>query len=221
MIDHLVRKFERLDKDVEALSNVLLIFIVLLFARVTLLIYEHRFDELWAILAPMTALVAALLVARVASRLITNNNIIREDDRRMDIVRVTHHLLAVAQDLRARVDYVKTMLSTGNRPVFALGEIVSTIERRYETLLERDSYQYLSGPSVDLIIRMSGSIFGICTLARGLEKATTDKPLASIDSVLPSDREQQVANLGDLMDGLNKLIDQIYEVRASIDSRNT
>lgn len=141
MIDHLVRKFERLDKDVEALSNVLLIFIVLLFARVTLLIYEHRFDELWAILAPMTALVAALLIARVASRLITNNNIIREDDRRMDIVRVTHHLLAVAQDLRARVDYVKTMLSTGNRPVFALGEIVSTIERRYETLLERDAYQ--------------------------------------------------------------------------------
>lgn len=68
---------------------------------------------------------------------------------------------------------------------------------------------------------MSGNIFGICTLARGLGKATTDKPLASIDSVLPSDREQQVANLGDLMDGHNKLIDQIYEVRASIDSRNT
>lgn len=216
-MDRLVRKFERLDKDIEVLSNVLLVFIVLLFARVALLIYEHRFDELWAILAPMTALVAALLVARVATRLITNNNIIKEDDRRRDLVRVTHHLLAVAQDLLARVGYVKVLLSTGNRPVFALGEIVSTIERRYETLLERDSYQYLPGPSVDLIIRISGSIFGICTLARGLEKVTTDKPLASIDSVLLSDREQQVAKLGDLMDDLNKLIDQIYEVRGSID----
>lgn len=219
MINDLIRKFKRLDRDVETLSNILLFFILLLSVQVVRLIYIQKFDELWAILAPMTALVAALLVTTVANRLITNNNIIREDDRRINIVRVTHHLLAVVQDLHSRVGYANTVLINNNNSVFCFGEIAASIERRYETLFERDLYQYLPGPSVDLIIGMSGSIFGVCTLAEGLGKATLNKPMALIDNVLLPKRKQLVSELDKLMIDLMKLIDQIYELRASINSR--
>lgn len=221
MIEHLFRKFERLDRDVEVLSYILLGFIALLSARMALLVYEQKFEKLWDIFAPMTALVAALLVARVATRLITNNDIIREDDRRRDIVRVTHHLLIIVQDLLARINYVKVILGGGSRPMFVLGEIASTIERRYETLFERDPYLYLNGSSVDLINGMSGKVFEIIMLARGLEKVTANNPLALIDNAFPPDRAQQLTNLDSLMNDLNKLIDQIYELRASIDTPKT
>ncbi len=221
MINLLVQQFERLERDIKVLSSVLLIFIALLAARAVVVIYEGNFDDLWAAIAPMTALIAALLVSRVASRLITNNNIVREDDRRRDLVRVTHHLLAVANDLRSRVGYVKALLSGGNRPVFAFAAIASSIERRYETLLEREAYQYLPGRTVDLIIGMSGAVFGICTMAGALEKATADKPFSLIDSILPQDRKQQVASLDALMEDLKKVIDQIHEVRASIDPQSS
>lgn len=215
-IELIVERFERLDRDVETLSKVLLIFIALLAARAIFLIYEQKLSELWGILSPMAALVAALLVARIATRLIMNNNLLRTDDRRHDVVRITHHLLAITMDLQSRVNYVKVLLTNGNLPVFVLRDLASTIERRYEALLERDAYKYLPGPTVDLICQMSGSIFGICSLAGGLEKATTDQPMASIGSVPSPERDAMVASVEELLGKITNLIDNIYEVRNSI-----
>lgn len=217
MINALAKKFNGLDRDVEALSKVLLILIMLLCVRVVQLIYEKAFDQLWSALASMTALLAALLVARVATRLMTSNDIIRENDRHFDLVRVTHHLIAIIQDLRARVGYAKAMLGEGNYPVFTLGEIAASIERRYEVLLERDYYRFLPGPSVELIVSMSGTIFGICTLAGAMERVSNNKQIVLIESILPTERKQQVSNLDALMNDLGKLLDQIYEMRQAID----
>lgn len=219
MINHLVNKFKGLERDINALSYALLFFIVLLSARLIVLLYQQEYKDLWTILRPIVSSFAALLVTKTATRLIINNNLIRQDDRRKDLVRVTHHLLAIVNDLRSRVHYFKTMLNSGNRPVLVLGELASSIEHRYETLLERDAYQYLPGPTVDLIVSMSGTVFGLTTLARGLERASKDKALASIDSILPSDRDQQISSLDRLSNDLEKLLDHIYELRASIDHK--
>jgi len=218
MIHHLMQNFKRLDRDIEALSNVLIVVIVVLVARAALLVYQGQYDSLWSLLGSIVSMIAALLVARAATRLITNSNIIREDERRQELVRVTHHLLAITQDLRARVGYVKTMLSDGSRPSFALNQIAITIERRYETLLERDAYQFLPGKCVDIIIRISGSIFGIVTLAEGVKHVFAQNPLGTIDGVLVKDSGQQIARLDELMDDLQALIDGIYEVRSSVDT---
>jgi len=217
-IEDLVERFERLDRDVENLSKVLLIFIALLSARAIFMIYEQKLSELWGVLSPMAALVAALLVARIATRLIMSNNILRADDRRHDVVRITHHLLAITTDLRSRVGYLKKLLTDGNLPVFVLRDLATTIERRYETLLERDAYKYLPGPTVDLIGQMSGSIFGICLLAGGLEKATTDQPMASVGSVPSQERDAMVASVEELLGKITNLIDNIYEVRTNLNS---
>ena len=219
MIHQLVQNFKRLDRDIEALSNVLIIFIIALVARAALLVYQSQYDALWSLLGSIASIVAALLVARAATRLITNSNITREDERRQDLVRVTHHLLAITQDLRARVGYVKDMLSGGSRPAFALSQVAITIERRYETLLERDAYQFLPGKCVDIIIRISGGIFGIGALAEGVKHITAQSSLGALDGALVKDSGQQIARLDELMDDLQTLIDGIYEVRSSIDTK--
>lgn len=165
----------------------------MLIFRILFLLYRCRFGELWTLFGPFTAIVAALLVARVAKHIIAHNAIIREDDRRINLVRVTHHLLAVTQDMLAQVEYVKIMLASGKRPTFVFGKVTENIERRYETLLERDAYQFLPGKCFDIIINMSGSIFGIGARAEGLNNITASNLMTAIDSVLPQDMTQQIA----------------------------
>lgn len=213
MIHKLVQKFERLDRDVEALSNVLIVIILSLVTRAAFLVYHGWYDGLWSLFGSISSIVAALLVARAAARLIINGQIVREDKRRQELVRVTHHLLAISKDLQARVGYVKTMLSDDSHPAFALNHIAITIERRYETLLERDAYQFLPGKCVDIIIRISGSIFGIGALAEGVKHISTQSPLNMLDAALVKDRGQKIAQLKGLMDDLQELINGIYELR--------
>lgn len=219
MIYQLVRNFEKLDRDIDALSNFLVVFIVALVARAMLLAYQGQYDGLWSLLGSIAPIVAALLVSKTASRLITNGNIVREDEKRREIVRVTHHLLAITQDLRARVGYVKNMLTDQTHPAFALGQVAVTIERRYETLLEKDAYQFLPGKCVDIIINISGSIFGIGALAEGVKQAAVKSPLGALGSVLPKDNAPLIAQLNELMDELQTLINGIYEVRSTLDTK--
>jgi len=93
----------------------------------------------------------------------------------------------------AQVEYVKIMLASGKRPTFVFGKVTENIERRYETLLERDAYQFLPGKCFDIIINMSGSIFGIGARAEGLNNITASNLMTAIDSVLPQDMTQQIA----------------------------
>ena len=176
MIESLVNNYERSNRDINALTYVVLAFLVLIIGRAAILIYECQFSDLWQLLPYALPLLSMLVVVRVANRLLSNGSIMRLDDRRQEIVRTTHHLLAVAKDLEARVGYVKAVLAEGGRPPIALVQIAKTIEERYETLLHRDAYKYLPGSCVDIITRMSGAIFGIGVLAEGVRLATSEKP---------------------------------------------
>lgn len=216
MIKQLVKEFEKWDKYIDALSIFILFCFCLLLARIIFFPYEEKPSGFWAVLTPLIAMASALLVAFAGKRQIAHVNLIREDDRRQDVVRVTHHLLAIANDLNAHVAYVNTLLIKGDSPVFLLLELATTIERRYETLLERDAYKYLPGTVVDLICQMSGSIFGIRMLSYGLEKATTDQQIISINSVMPN-REAPVNSVNHLLNEITKLIDHIHKLRATLD----
>lgn len=215
MIHQLVKNFKSVDRDIEALSNVLIVFIIALASRAAFLFYQEQYDGLWLLLGSIASIVAALLIARAAARLIINGQIIREDDRRQELVRVTHHLIAVTKDLRARVGYVKTMLNGDSRSALALNNLAITIERRYETLLERDAYQFLPGNCVDIIISISGAIFGIGAMAEDVKHIAAQNPLRVLDGTWLKD-DGLIIQLDKLMDDLQALIDGIYKMRSSI-----
>lgn len=161
----------------------------------------------------MVPLLSVLVVVRVANRLIVNGNIIREDDRRQELARTTHHLIAITKDLRARVGFAKAVLTEEGRPSFALVQVAKSIEERYEVLLQRDGYKYLPGHCVDIITRISGDIFGISLLAEGVKQVTTDKLSLAFKAFPGKNDGAPPSRFDELMKDLQELIDHLFKVR--------
>lgn len=210
MIKLLIREYNRADRAIKALSYFLIAFLILIAIRSAILICEHQYSKLWDLLPQAVPLLSVLTVVQVANRLISNSYIIQENTRRQEIVQTTHHLIAISQDLEVRVAYVKTLLTEGSRPPISFIKIAKSLESRYETLLARDAYKYIPGTCIDTIARMSGSIFGITTLAENIQQTSSEKctPLPKLN---PSVFEN-------LESDLEKLIQQLFELRNSIET---
>ncbi len=163
-----------------------------------------------------------MIVTLSAKRLIENGRIQREDDRRVEIVQVTHHLIAVSKDLKQRVGYAKELLTKGDKPAFVLVEIAKSIEARYESLYEKDLYKYLPGNCVDIITRISGSIYGIVTLATGINVLTSNTPMVQLKDILNNGNTNQSSNenekINKLEDEIQDLIDKLFALRVSLEN---
>ncbi|MDR7271014.1 hypothetical protein J2X20_003672 [Pelomonas saccharophila] len=216
MIESLVKVYTRSDRDIGALTYVVVAFLTAFAVRAAMLVYERKFDDVWPLLPQAVPLLAVLVAVRVANRLLSNNNIIREDDRRQELVRTTHHLIAITKDLRARVGYAKAILTDGGRPRIALVQIAKSIEDRYETLLQRDGYRFLPGSCVDIITRISGDVFGIAALAEGIKQVTAAEPNSAFVLVPAKGDSPLSPQLDTLMADLQQLLDQLFELRDSI-----
>lgn len=216
MIHQKVKSFKNLNRDIKALTLVLLAFLFIILIEALQFISEHQYAKLLTLLIPAITLLSTLLVVSAANRLIVNGEIVREDERRQEIVRTTHHLIAVTKDLKARVGFFKKALNEGMHPSFSLSQVAVTIENRYETLLERDAYKFLSGNCVDIITGISGDIFGIRLLAEGLNLMASDKPSLALQAVPKTDATDN--RLEALMAELEKLLDELFKLRTSLDS---
>jgi hypothetical protein len=89
------------------------------------------------LISPIFTITSVLIVVSSASRLILFNNIIREDDRRADMVRTTHQLIAITKDLQQKIFFLKGLLSSTETSIFALNEVSKSIQSRYESLYEQ------------------------------------------------------------------------------------
>lgn len=217
MIESLVKKYKRSDRDLDALTYVVIAFLLVFAGRAAILIYGSQYRELWKLLPQVVPLLSVLVVVRVANRLISNGNIIREDDRQQELVRTTHHLIAITTDLLAKVGYATTILTEGGRPHIVLIEIAKSIEDRYETLMQRDGYRFLPGPCIDIINRISSGIFSIRVLAAGMSIATADKAAIAQMPVAPNGGRPPPPGFDGLKKDLQELLDLLFELRKSID----
>ena len=112
------------------------------------------------------AIAAALYIGHVQTH----------ENKLQDAVRCLHHAMAVTDDLRARVCYLRKIVTEGKRPLIAITVSATAISRRYEALFERDLYRHIPGPIVNMITAMAGSFFGIEMLGAGVA-AAMDNPL--------------------------------------------
>jgi len=217
MIKKLVQKFHLVERDVNVLTNVLIFLLLAILFRAAYLIFNQELNTLWGLLSPFTSLAAALLVSKTASRLILNGQVIREDEKRQEVVRVTHHLMATTKDLKARVGYFKKLMVEGDKPIAIMLGLAKSIEQRYESLFEREPYKYLPGESVDLINNLSGSIYGIQSTAEILKNASATNPLILIKTLTGQTSEQYASMMDKLLTEIQTLIDQIYAIRIAIE----
>jgi hypothetical protein len=217
MIKTLLANYNRSDRDINTLTYVLIAFLLAVAGRGAVFIYDCQYQELWPLLSQAIPLLSVLVVVRVANRLISNGHILKEDDRRQELMRTTHHLIAITKDLKARVGYAKHMLSKGGRPDFAFVQIAKSIEERYESLLQRDGFRFLPGPCVDIIVRISGNIFGIGLVAEGMKLSNSEQHVRVLDPILANGSSLPLHKLDELISDLQQLLDHLFELRLSIE----
>ncbi|MGM9514240.1 hypothetical protein ACS5PK_08310 [Roseateles sp. DB2] len=217
MIERQLASYKKADRDVTALGCVVALFLALLVGYAMWLGFERKYDELLKLMPQAIPLLSVLVVVRVANRALLNADIIRIDDRRQEIVRTTHHLIAIATDLKERVGYAKAMFIEGGRPIIAFVQISKSIEDRYEALLDRDAYKYLPGPCVDLISKMSADIFGISTLA-GLVGLKISEKSELATSLMPANIAPEVSlRFDSLLAEIAEVIGHLFALRSSIE----
>jgi len=104
----------------------------------------------------------------------------RREQVRDEKGRSFNHTLAVVNDLRGRVTFIKNFMTEGGRPLAALTATSTLFFKRYEALYDRDIYTYLPAHIVDRITDMSGSFTGIETAVGYVASKLDNKPHAML-----------------------------------------
>lgn len=207
----------RSERDLRAVQTLVLLLLALLLCYTAVLIFQRDWNALVSMLPPFTAACAAMLVAKTATRLLTYNMLVRADDRAQDVVRVTHHSLAVINDLRGRLRYMRIALLEDSRPLAAIRQNAEALQLRYDCLYDRDLYRYLPGPTIDAITKLSGSFFGMSVLVATLSSSMDGKEHLSVPVVESKARTSLTEAFTSMESELDSLFSQIQAIRASVE----
>lgn len=210
-------KYSNLEKDVRALIRFALFLSILFYIYAIYYLWNQEIKDVLEVVMPFGALISAVLVAKVASRLLTHNKIVREEDEQRDIVRITHHLIIIVSDMRNRVGSTANMLRKGGYPLILLIENAAAIEKRYEVLLDREIYRFVSGETIELIGRMSGYVVGLAVFAKALAEIYRGKSGVMPAAESPAETKS-IEALESLLKDLDKLEEQIRQLRNNLES---
>lgn len=212
---NLSEKYAYIDRDIRALTWIMIVFFGLVVCRMIYCVYIKDFNLFFEsakyLLPPLTGLV----VINVANRLIVNNRILEVDEKAIETIQFIHHGIIVVMDLKNKVNYVKNGIEKNYDPL-SLIEIASRIELRYESLFDPRLYKYLHGKSIDIIGGISGYIFNIHVFSEKLKKQLNKSKNFTLDSTNKIDNSPSQESLADLLNELENLLDHLYELRKSI-----
>lgn len=207
-IDALLAEYTGLNRDVQALTILL---VGMLFAAAIFMawhIAKSDFESTWGAAQIVGVLVSALIISKTASRHICHAELVRKNESDVSVVQRTHQAMAVIADLRQRVLYVKDFLQKNDKPLIALSKNAKSIEAHYQFFYNRDLYELLSPYAVSIIESMSGSVFGLCALAEALEH--NYGLTASVSSA------EATHNNRDMHEGIDSLLNQIEALDGEI-----
>lgn len=203
------------ERNLRVIQAIVLVLLAILLGYAACLIYRGDWKALFALLPPTTAACAALLIAQTATRLLSYNKMVREDDRARDVVRCIHHSMALIKNLQNYVQYMKLVLAEGNRPLAALTQSADAIQKRYEALYDRELYQFLPGEVSDAIDAMSGSMLGLSALVAGIASALDNKVHQMIPPDMSGNRTSAIQATEALGAELDALFSRFEAIRHS------
>ncbi|HND37267.1 MAG TPA: hypothetical protein PKZ49_11685 [Nitrosomonas sp.] len=186
------------------------------------LIYLHDWEELLNMLPSAAPLCAALLVAKSSTRLIVYYKKIDEIKHAREIIGVTHHSYAILNDLRGRVQHMVSAFTNGNVPLLSIKLNAETIQKRYESLYDRDIYRYLPGDVVNDIGSLSGPIFALVFTSEYFVSTFEKKGLSMLLTLaakeISEEREQEFSKtLSQLDADLKALTTKFFTIRETLD----
>jgi len=213
----LTLSFERIEREIIWLKIFLYLCFVLIIFRILYLLFNQLYLDASSTGGHLIILLSALLVANAAERQIVHSSLIRVDEKVIDILRISHHLLSITQDIRNRIHFIKTSIEGRPVPLVAIVENIRVIEKRFESFYEKDIYVYLQPEVVEKIHSLSATVFGLSSTSKTLELMyEANHALLSINVPLPTS-ESIISGLASSLEDLGLIETQIRQLRATID----
>ena len=169
------------------------------------------FSRVSEITKSIITLLAALLATLAADRHITHSSINIENERVDEIIQITHRYIAIANDLESKISFLKNLFKDGGYTITTFAVITESIEKRYESLFEKEAYKYLQGHTIDTINSMSGSITGILSIISYIKES----PIGKSNIILPT--TIQHPPLDHLLEEIKKFKNDLYDLRKSVE----
>jgi hypothetical protein len=200
-----LKDYKTIDREINVLTYSVITLVSCVFLRISWLIYHSDIKSIWPSVAVLGALMSALLISKSASRLILHNQLYKEDEQRRKVVRLTHHAMVVLNNLTDLVKYIKHHIEDANKPTTVFIGAAKEIGEKWDLFYDRELNRLLTPEAYKLIRSMSGSIFGLTSLGRGLEATLSPQAL-----VAPLQKHQEHEAILDSLEELNNQLDSLY-----------
>ena len=213
----LIPKYLKLDREIRFLEYFAIFLLTLLVVYTIWSIFNKGIESSIGAIEQLGILVSVLIVSKMSLRQLVHTDITQEDIRRMNIVRVTHHLMTIIDDLIKKVSYIEGAFEPANSPIIHIVSIINfteDVKNDYEVLKQSDLHEFLPGDSINLIWKMS---VGISTL-RIFADTLKDSQIKSVQfpTIFISNSPVKQAAV-DLVQHLRQFDKQIRDLRKSID----
>lgn len=206
-------------RDIRCISYVLLAFVAIFGGRVAYLLLLG--ESAWPALGTLATSLSALLVVKNVQQSLLRGDLQRADDRRLAIVRVTHHLMLIVGDMRNHANFLKDKAGLmETTPSLVYITAAETIVDRYEALLDREIYQYLPGPSVKLVENISAWVLGLKSSASVVTEVTNGNLRTPMSQVF-SPGNKLVEHFDSLIADLNALDSAVRMLRNELEEEMT
>ncbi len=207
--------YKKIDRLIEVLWWVLFTLFAVLSAKTIWLIFERNDEALWASLPSLGTMISALIIAKAATRLLLHTQIYKEDARRKEVVRTTHHAMVVVNNVTDLVGFARHCLLKGNAPLIALITTAKEIGEKAKLFYDPDLNSILTPKAYELIRTASGSIHGLSMLGLGLEATLSQKELQLPVGMNPNNETLQ-SNLSEVKIHLDELFAEIEKIRGQV-----
>lgn len=204
-MNKIIKQYENTDRDIKILTGIGYVSLFLSGLFLAWIIHEKKYDEVFNFIVPFGTLVAAILVAKVATRAILYQNYIHE----MGAVALINDAIFSLMDFNDRINNIRKVFSGELiQPFHAVKQNTNKIVYLYEKFRSNsDIKKYLKTEDYEIIHRMNGTISGMETVIKAIPDAL-DNELFN----LPPD-ETILKSLEEVENGSKQLEDNLRSLR--------
>ena len=210
-------KYIKLGRDIRILEFFVIFLLTLLITYTTWSLINKGLEKSTGILEQLGILVSVLLVSKVARRQLLHSDITQTNTENLNVVRVTHHLMTVVDDLKKKISFIKDLIKNedgSSIPVNIVITLINDINNAYKALRDKDVHDVLHGKTLNIIWDMSAHISDLYLTADIIAKTgLREIPIPS--SIFNSD--VLISSIEALLSKLEEIDNQLRELRNSIE----
>lgn len=162
---------QKLHRFVAFVSILVLICLVAVAVALALAIAEGDKAAVSAYAAAGGPLLAALSVALIADRQITNENFRKNHEHNLAIVQSMHQVVFYGEDLKDLIGYIKYCYEREDvRPSIAVLGIHQNIQKRFDQISADHIHKWMTGECTAKLHKLRPNIFGMCLRLSEIER---------------------------------------------------